>query len=86
MAATSDYVDLAKVGIEAFALLEEHQRQLKHARTRQVLHNHNHNYGYNNGREVTDCNQAAKKYGGLVIVEHRGKKKPAPQPAIFKLY
>ena len=86
MAATSDY-NLVKIGIEAFSLLEEHQQPLKHVKPRQAAQpNPNHNYNYNNGREVIDCNQAAKKYGGLLIVEHRAKNKPPLQPAMFKFY
>lgn len=79
--ATSSH-DLAKIGMEAFALSKENQPpQVKHVTPRQAPLHHHHN-----GREVLDCYQAAKKFGGVVIVEHRAKRKPAPQTAIRKLF
>ncbi|KAJ0051571.1 hypothetical protein Pint_00940 [Pistacia integerrima] len=69
--------DLAKVGRESFALLEECVGR----KTRPVNQNHvpQHQFqyaatqGYNPSVEI-DCNEAAKMYGGVVITDYRAKK------------
>lgn len=67
------------VGIEAFALLEEHcicQKPSRRA-SRQT-------------RETINCDQAALKYGGFVIAEYRVKKPPVvpapPAPPLRYFY
>ena len=70
--------DMAKIGMEAFEMLDEFQRHNKI----NVGAHHNHNANNNNGREILDSYQAAKMFGGLVITEHRVKKKAVPQSVI----
>lgn len=73
--------DLAKVGREGFALLEECVGR----KTRLVNQNHRQYHhpqqqfqyaatqGYDPSVEI-DCNEVAKMYGGVVITDYRAKK------------
>ncbi|KAF2325135.1 hypothetical protein GH714_023002 [Hevea brasiliensis] len=73
------------IGIEAFALLEEHciiRKQRPPLYSACSHHNPHHQLSpatpqvHHQARETINCDEAALKYGGVVVAEYRAKKPP----------